>query len=67
VVRGAPAVGGILEAAWAAGKDPLDSVFAANIARFKELLAVETDTRTIAALRKLLIEQEVKRAVWLAS
>ena len=41
-----------------------DFVFHANIAHYKELLAVETDARKIAILRQLLAEEETKLADW---
>jgi hypothetical protein len=37
-------------------------VFEANIARYKDLLASETDARKIAMLHKLLAEEEAKFA-----
>jgi len=43
-----------------------DFVFKANIAHFKELLAAETDAPKIAALRKLLADEEAKYADWRA-
>ena len=41
-----------------------DFIFRANIAHYRELLAVETDTRTIAMLHKLLAEEEAKLIDW---
>jgi hypothetical protein len=41
-----------------------DFVYTANIAHYKEMLAVETDARKIATLRKLLAEEEAKLADW---
>lgn len=42
----------------------LHFIFQANIAHYKELLAIETDARKIATLRKLLSEEEAKLAEW---
>lgn len=39
-----------------------DFIFEANIAHFKELLAIETDARKIATLRGLLTAEEAKLA-----
>ncbi len=39
-------------------------IFDANIARYKELLVGERDTRKIATLHKLLAEEEAKLAHW---
>ena len=44
-----------------------DFVFQANIAHYKEQLALETDPKKIATLRKLLAEEEAKLAEWRAS
>jgi len=41
-----------------------DFVFQANIARYRELLAAETDAKKIATLRRLLAEEETKLAEW---
>ncbi|WP_198964701.1 hypothetical protein [Bradyrhizobium sp. C9] len=41
-------------------------VMQANIAHYKELLGSETDRDKIAALRKLLAEEEAKLAEWRA-
>ena len=41
-----------------------DFIFQANIAHYKELLAVETDARKIATIRKLLSEEEARLAAW---
>ena len=41
-----------------------DFVFRANIAHYRELLAVETDAGRIATLRKLLAEEEAKLTKW---
>lgn len=43
-----------------------DFIFQANIAHYKQLLADETDARTIATIRKLLAEEEAKLAEWRA-
>jgi hypothetical protein len=43
-----------------------DLIFQANIARYKELLAAETDARKIAALRRLLVEEEANYDEWRA-
>jgi len=37
-----------------------DFIFQANIAHYKRLLAVETDERKVATLRKLLAEEEAR-------
>jgi hypothetical protein len=44
--------------------DMADFIFLANIAHYKGLLAAETDAPKIAALRKLLAEEEAKLAEW---
>ena len=41
-----------------------DFIFRANIAHYKELLATETDARTLEMLHKLLAEEEAKLAEW---
>jgi hypothetical protein len=43
-----------------------DFIFQANIARYKELLAAETDARKIATLRRLLVEEEANYDEWRA-
>ena len=42
-------------------------VFERNIARYKELLATETDPKKIAMLSKLWAEEETKFAEWRAN
>lgn len=44
-----------------------DFIFAANIARYHKLLASETDATKIAMLHRLLAEEQVKLADWLAN
>jgi hypothetical protein len=39
-------------------------IYEANIAHYKELLAVETDARKIAMIRNLLAEEEQKLRDW---
>ena len=39
-------------------------VLQANIAHYKELLAIEADAKKIAMLHKLLAEEEAKLAAW---
>jgi hypothetical protein len=39
-----------------------DFIFKATIARFKALLAIETDARKVATLRELLAEEEANQA-----
>lgn len=41
-----------------------DFILDANIARYKELLAITTDAGKIAMLHKLLAEEEAKLARW---
>jgi putative sterol carrier protein len=41
-----------------------DFILSANIAHYKEILARETDARKVAALGKLLAEEEAKLAIW---
>ena len=41
-----------------------DFIFKANIAHYEKLLATETDARKLAALRRLLAEEEAKFANW---
>jgi hypothetical protein len=43
-----------------------DFIFQSNIAHYNQLLAVETDQRKVATLRKLLAEEEAKLAEWRA-
>jgi hypothetical protein len=43
-----------------------DFVFEANISRYKDRLARETDPNTIATVRKLLSEEKAKLAEWRA-
>ncbi|MCC8978751.1 hypothetical protein [Bradyrhizobium acaciae] len=42
----------------------VDFIFRANIAHFKELLAIETDAVKIAILQRLLAEEEARLAEW---
>jgi hypothetical protein len=42
-------------------------IFERNIARYKELLATETDHKKIAMLSKLWAEEETKFAEWRAN
>ncbi len=41
-----------------------DFVFKANIAHYRELLAIETDAGRIATMHKLLAEEEAKLTKW---
>jgi len=41
-------------------------IFEANISRYKDRLARETDPNTIATVRKLLLEEKEKLAEWRA-
>jgi hypothetical protein len=43
-----------------------DFVLEANISRYRDRLARETDPKTIATVRKLLSEEEAKLAAWRA-